>query len=400
MNKGMVRKYKESGVVSLFAVLFTTLILTVMTIGFIRIMLQEQRQAMNQDLSQSAYDSAVSGVEDAKRALRACLQQGTGLAACNAINNHKCSTIQDAGIVSSNSDSETTIVSGTSKDTSLNQAYTCVVVQTITDDYLGNVLDGQSSLVPLKATGAFNKIVIEWMHKDDGTGSYAGGGVANITAPVTSGTLGALPPRSGWATSAPALMRVLAVLPAQPDTVALADLDGPTASTAFLWPSVTGASINEVKVDTITGIGTARATSSGGALTQPVVVACSNNLYTSGGYACRATLTMPAGQSVPAGSTVAFLRLNSLYHDTSYRVTLQRDDTPVTFDGVQPIVDSTGRADNVFRRVLSRLNYSSYVDDSIMGSANAAISVTGNLCKDFYITDTEAKGDGCDTRVP
>lgn len=381
---------KQSGVVSLFAVLFTTLLLTVLTVGFMRIMVQEQKQAQNQDLSQSAYDSAMSGVEDAKRAIKACRNGDAG--ACLALNAKKCSTIQDAGIVGSVGATETTIKSNTGTETDLNQAYTCVVVDMQTTDYLGNLEEGQSITIPLHMTGAFSEVSVEWMHKDGTSGgaTYSGGGVDTLSGPMTSGDLQSLPAKNAWSASAPSLMRVLAVLPSAADSVSYSDLEA-ASSTVFLRPA--NNVDNAATSNTVVGVGGPRAELDGGAATMPSVVACSKEAFDNGGYACHATLRLMSGE-VPAGSNVAFLRLTSLYKATSYRVTV--GDASIYFDGVQPKVDSTGRASDVFRRVSARLNTGATLDDALLPST--AVSTSGSLCKDFYLSGMSASGSTCNTK--
>ena len=65
-------RLSKKGMVSITVVMFTSLLLIVVSVGFIRIMSQEENRASDNNLSQSAYDSAVSGVEDAKRVITAC----------------------------------------------------------------------------------------------------------------------------------------------------------------------------------------------------------------------------------------------------------------------------------------------------------------------------------------
>ena len=74
-----MRKQTKQGAASIFVVIFTTLLLGVITLSFVRIMISEANQTTNYDLSQSAYDSALAGIEDAKVALlkyHECLNQG------------------------------------------------------------------------------------------------------------------------------------------------------------------------------------------------------------------------------------------------------------------------------------------------------------------------------------
>ena len=79
MKKQLIIKTRK-GAASIYVVVFVTLILGILTISFVRIMLSEAVQTTNYDLSQSAYDSALAGVEDAKVALlkyHECLSSGT-----------------------------------------------------------------------------------------------------------------------------------------------------------------------------------------------------------------------------------------------------------------------------------------------------------------------------------
>ena len=103
-------------------------------------------------------------------------------------------------------------------------------------------------------------------------------------------------------------------------------------------------------------------------------------------YLCSAVLTIPNPEGGNASNREAYLQLASYYGATSYSVELiGSSGKPVEFQGVQPIVDSTGRASDLFRRVQARI----YLTDggSKLPFPETALYVRDNLCKDFFVTN-------------
>ena len=227
-----IARNNQSGAVSLFAVIFATLLLTVLMLGFMRLIMVDQRQALNNELSQSAYDAALSGVEDAKRVVRACQKGDNGGKACEQLRlPNDCKVVARAGVAGSVTANETLIQSRRSGDgKEFNQAYTCVNITMDTEDFLVSIPEGSSRLVPLKAKSEFNKIVLEWFTKEDANGNVAAGRVKNAASASTS-----LPAYSDWDESpsrpAPALLRTQMIFPG--DTFDLASLDSSRVATMF-----------------------------------------------------------------------------------------------------------------------------------------------------------------------
>jgi hypothetical protein len=80
--------------------------------------------------------------------------------------------------------------------------------------------------------------------------------------------------------------------------------------------------------------------------------------------------------------------LSGLYNGAHFKVNLKKggaNGTPVAFNGVQPIVDSTGRANDLFRRVQARIELT-----SDMTYPDAVIDLDGDLCKNFTITNDDS----------
>ena len=69
----------KKGATSMIVTVFTIILFSIITLAFTRLILSEVNQTTNSNLSKSAYDSALAGVEDAKVALlkyHDCLNKG------------------------------------------------------------------------------------------------------------------------------------------------------------------------------------------------------------------------------------------------------------------------------------------------------------------------------------
>jgi len=395
MMKSISKTQLQRGAVSIFAVIFAALLITIVTVSFIRIMVNDQNQATNNDLSQSAFDSAQAGVEDAKRALLRyqSICQTQGAAACELLSQqlatpdcNRALRIGDVVPTAGDATAEVPIQQSTStNDAILNQAYTCVTIDLETEDYIGSLSANQSKLVPLVGIAqdrstTFDRVTLEWFSRDDlGAGSSTGVsllGVASAPLPLRE--------QSAWPANRPALMRTSLIQFGSSFTLEDFDFTTSTASngnTLFLYPTSTSSAPNQSFGRDSRRATTAGATPADIAADTPLGVQCLDSLA-SGGYACRTTLLLP--QPIGGGDRTAYLRLTALYNASHYRLTLLNGSTPLDFNGVQPEIDSTGRANDLFRRVASRVD----LIDTNFPFPNGALEVSGNLCKDFAVTLT------------
>lgn len=381
----------ERGAVSLFIVIFTALLVTTITVAFVRLMVVGQQQATMSDLSKSALDSAVAGVEDAKRAIVYCTGSGAGVGtpACDKFTNTladgtHCNTLQLAEIAGSPDDEEV-LIKQNEGDEMLQQAYTCVKVKLNTLDVVGRLTPDTTRLIPLDATTKFDTVDVEWFsQKDLVTVNQSDSSAGDAT--IDLGLDAKLPKKADWQPNRPALMRVQLIQFGS--NFKLSDFNSGTSenmnnATLFLMPSRVGA-----PNDSVNFTYDIRKSHTSGALQQ---IACEQNfssVSTNGRlYACKAKIKLPNPIGATDGnSRRAFLRINALYApNTSYRVSMSDATNPVTFRNVQPLVDSTGRANDLFRRVQSRIEF----NGSSIPYAEAAIDLTGSLCKTFLVTDDE-----------
>ncbi|MDO4986897.1 MAG: hypothetical protein Q4E46_01075 [Candidatus Saccharibacteria bacterium] len=410
-SKNTIAKTKQkqlatkNGATTFYVVIFTTLLVTVIVTSFIRIILSESTRTINADLSTSAYDSALAGVEDAKIALvryRKCLDEGytanatAAVGSCerliadikNGIANDSCDTIGTAlGRVTSG---EVVIQeqssSGDNNSSAFDQAYTCTKISEQTEDYRATLNSTTNTrLVPLWAADTNNDgnreqvraVKFSW-YTGENTGTYAN----NTTIPSVSSD------------KIPAVM--VDVYQTDP-TFNLAQLSvnnvGTNHSELLLLPgSSTG--ITTVPASTVLEASnkTVPVNADTSAGHNPVLISCANTLD-SAEFRCSSVINFPAPFS--GGSTrnteALALRLSLPFGGTAdLAVTLCStagcpEGSEIPFDGLQAQVDSTGRANDLFRRVEVRVD----LLDSTFPFPEYALQQTGtaDLNRTTWVTD-------------
>ena len=183
-------KFKK-GATSIYVVVIATLLFSVVTVSFIRIIINEANNTLSDELAQSAYDSALAGVEDAKTALKQyyeCVEADSNTGKCatvrNAFENHGfvdddyCDAVSEAlGRISTGEDKEVLIkedYTSTGSDEHIVQAYTCVLVDNTPSDYLASLGDGHTiRVIPLKTQdpNSVTGVRIRW-HKQENSSNF------------------------------------------------------------------------------------------------------------------------------------------------------------------------------------------------------------------------------------
>ncbi len=382
----------EQGATALLIVIFSVLLFIVVSVGFMRTMVQDQQESADSELSQGAYDSALAGIEDGKRALALCVQQGNQ-AACDTLDAKECTTVSDAGIVNVTG-GETVVKTSTasgSAGSDYQQAYTCVKVSRNTADYVGTIGADNSRIIPLRvqSTASFDTIELSWYAPAAGQAARVvtlptGAAAADRRFTTLADWGGASP------NTRPPVVRAQ-LMQFTKDNIKLRDFDeNANAHTLYLYPS-TAAS------PTVSFAADGRRTGS----QVPVGAPCTTSPAASpvapiDSYYCHVRIAVPdALRSNPSLSNtdkLAYLRLTTMYGATDFRIKLYKGPDLVEFNGVQPTIDATGRAGDAFRRVLAHVELADPMADANL-YPRATVDLTDNFCKVLFVTNNASDYD-------
>jgi hypothetical protein len=315
---GMFKKLRgsETGIASLMVTMVLMIVISLIVLGFAQVARREQRQTLDRQLSSQAYYAAETGVNDAVDAIKAAVASGDPSAA----DKQNCQPDTVASSPYNVSQHDPNI------DPAHNVSYTCLRVSTTADSL---------HIIPVhKNNGnAINTdITITWPSQ---TGIADSGDCA---API-------LPIKNPQATDAdwPCGFGVIRL-----DLVPTSDNNG-NATPAILSRQALAANDMVVYLyPSNTNGGSVGNTSyyvSGTTVRQgdQVSAACVSN------GKCSVSIGLPPPPG--PGFNTYYARLRMMYRGTASDVIISPDNNQATFAGAQAVVDATGKAQDVLRRI-------------------------------------------------
>jgi len=341
----------EEGLVAIIVATIIMIILSLITLGFARLMEREQRQALDRSLSTQAFYAAESGVNDVEKAIRA----GT-----LKTDRDKCDP--SVGIAGDN------VFTGTI-DAGLTSQYSCLLVlqHPPTLEYTnGSINVNSSKIVAVSdAVGdSISQIKFSWTGSDLTVGTP-------LDCTIAFPSFGSWPHDTG-------MLRV-DVVPADPPLTRAGLISG--AITLFLYPTAAGCGTDTV---------TYAANSSDNTKGSIVAVNCLNSSppFADGRkYACEIGITMAAAEQ----KHLYYLRMRSVYKPSEVSVRLFNSaNTQVSIKDAQVQVDSTGRVADVIRRIQVRIpiKITFPVPDD-------ALETTNSICKLIGVAPPSPPSLGC-----
>lgn len=414
-------KSKKRGGASMFIVVFTIIILSIVTLSFTRLIISEATKTTNDDLSQSAYDSAMAGVEDAKVALlkyHQCLDRGAKANASGSecdkivyemqegIRTADCSTVQKVLGREATAKTENGVViqetqnsSDNGNNTDMLQKYTCVTIDEELPDYRTTLnSSNRTRIIPIRSEdlNSLGQVELKWFSETN-LSRYSSENHAS-----TSFCADAFYP-NGQCNGKSQVPTTLAVRLIQTDDefnlseLSVSKKADQTDTGQLILVPTNGGGNNNIEAG-------AWGESANKGPNDSYKVQCAQ----SGAWLCDVNITLPKpfrGGNRNAANTYLVISLPYGSPETDISLTNKLKNGQVAnFTGIQARVDSTGRANDLYRRVETRIE----LVDTYYPYPEFEITMTGGndsaLEKDFWVTFNcmtadDGKYSECDNRA-
>ncbi len=411
--KNIITKFRD-GAASFYVVAFSTLILVVVATSFATAIVAEITRTANDDLSQSAYDAALAGIEDAKLAYmnyRNCVRNGETYpneldvahpdkVTCQDvvywINNPTCDMVArilgrvpkaDVDVDGGEVLIEETTSSDGSGSNNMNQAYTCNIMNLDLRDYQGTLSsDSPYQVIKVKlqdgvSANDIGKVRVNWYRRDgENELNYN-----NIISTVFSNRVAFQPVSiNGSELAAPPTFAVQLIQTASNFTLGelngVADGARTDRATVYLVPTDSSAVAGPGDLKPYYGVYDSAegenilsanqvASTNNEAKNMPFVVYCPDD--DTSDFVCSATITLPEpiGGNRNDDTFMFVVSLPYMQPETDFSLEFvcktghscgsengsSGGGETVTLSSMQVSVDSTGRANDLYRRVEMRL---------------------------------------------
>ena len=326
----------QQGIVAILVTMIIMIVLSLMATGFAQLARKEQREALDRQLANQAYYAAESGINDARSAI-----------ANNFVGNKE--TCDPDGALSTylqdNKVGDDGVVN-----------YSCLLINQRLADIRYLITPDESRIVPINAVNSsganvnLDKMTISW--------TAQGGGVS-----LPSANLGDLPSRSDYGTDKVGMLRVDLI----PIVVGPGGINKNILSnnmlTFFAYPRSAAASdVSSLDNGNV------------------VPANCSTT--------CKITI------NVPNATPTYYVRLKSIYNPIDVKMCLNSCDGSTLIHGAQAEIDSTGKANDVLKRI------------KVLDDINSSVSKMSNfpefstqtkesICKDLEVWPSGATWGGC-----
>jgi hypothetical protein len=345
-NRQIKLRNSEQGMVAIVTTMVLMVVISLIVLGFAQISRRNERVALDRQLSTQAFYAAESGVNDARNLIQQAVTAGNV-----ARDKNDCGGTGEAGFYASLNP----VI-----DNSHNVSYSCLLVDTTPDKLSYTDIGTTSTIVPMLAADSnpFASVDLEWNSK---TGS------TNPTSGCPTSTVNIFKPAAGSSNNWNCGYGVFRIdlVPTEGSNLSVQSLQDSTM-TIFAVPFSSGGT-NSV------------------AYSLP-----QNNTNNRVGVRCTDTSCKLSITGLSANSY--HMRLSSVYKDSSLTITPRgADGSSKEVAGAQAVIDSTGKAEDVLRRIQVRVPYETSKENQL---SDYAIEMQGSLCKRYSIMQGYLSIDG------
>lgn len=319
----------EKGMVSIMVTMILMIVIALIVVGFAQLSRRTTRESLDRQLSTQAFYAAESGINEARKLIETAVAAGQPVPA---------KTTCDAG-----SGASSTFYGGLDTTLTDNVSYSCLLVNPAPKTLVYNDIGTKGTVIPLiSATGSnFTSLKLNWQSK------------TNSSTPLTgcpTSINGSFSQVNNWSCGYGVLRFDLV-------SVAGGSLDANTLANATMTSFAVPLSAN--------GTNGPVGFSAGG--NGSIGVACSNT-------GCELTIN-------GLNSNQYYMRVSSIYQNVSLQVSLFDGNGAAATTEAQVVIDATGKAQDVLRRIQVRVPYNSQTSSNLL--PDNALESTDSVCKRF-----------------